>query len=250
MAQQPNIAPTNTASQVLRGLAGSFHIAQAERDIQDYCWERAQAPITYSLGFRNGVEYGLAIFDDSFLLRNLRCDRDHVRVWTIPEVPGRHYHAPKSMSLHHLGKPPPLCDGQPNHSRETADSHSDHSVILSRCFKIGDLVTRYQGENVWPDTNSFIVVRSLGPPSHEGFWIIAGPDVTEEDHVPDTGEYVGITTEQMRDSRIQELAGYENKITYARIKEHTQDGQFELEERATPFVLSAQVWLTEALFGE
>ncbi|KAL9089441.1 MAG: hypothetical protein Q9165_005762 [Trypethelium subeluteriae] len=270
MTQQPDITQRSIAYQVLEGLAGSLDITSTEHAIQSYQdqWsfkDVKDPPTIISLGFRSGVEYGLGIFRDSFFgHRTIFSDEDELSVWvephdqprftpTVPMAPSRSLHRTKQV---------PLCNEEFHPSHETVDDFRDCSVILSRFFLMGDLLTRHQGEDVWSGTDrrsDFVIMRALGPIAQKGFWIMARPKVTEDDILTNEAEeadideyerpWVPTVTEEMRSSRIAELAGFQDSIAYARIKEHTQSEQFELEERATnKFVLSSQTLISNASF--
>ncbi|KAI9657941.1 MAG: hypothetical protein M1821_002598 [Bathelium mastoideum] len=263
MAQEPDITRRSTASQVLEDLVDSIDITSDERGIQHYQRPTrvGYQPLITSLGFQNEVEFGLGIFKDSFYWpRNILPDHDEHRAWVMPRDQPRFWDGIPSMSLHQINQVP-LSNGESNQSHKRLDGQKDYSVVFSRCFLLGDLLTRHQGEDVWSDTDGslsdFVVVRALGPITNKGFWIMARPKVREDDELNDEEHietdyeppWISHLTEEKRASRIAKPPGFPNKIAYARIKEHTPGRQFELEDQATnEFVLSSQILISDVAF--
>ena len=169
-----------------------------------------------------------------------------------------------TMSLHRLDEPcpplgsvdpdssvhkisTPLIERDPNTAADRGEQLWGKNVVFTRFFQIGTLRTRAQAEAEagW-STFDFAVIKSLGPPEREGYWIIALPKLKVEDTDEDRWPPLIVTHEDQRNTRISKLPGFESSIALARIKERTKVGRFELEEQSiNKFVLSACVWLTK-----
>ncbi|KAI9694229.1 MAG: hypothetical protein M1820_009087 [Bogoriella megaspora] len=259
MAGAPDIPPLSIASQVLRPIGRDLDIgmsevdfAQFERDLLRDAYTRDEQII--SLGFRNGVEYGWS----TRVMHYVRPIPDEDEDVKLPYASKTKNVAKGWMtrSLHAISE---SYQGDSTATFSTSvngleNQMWENNVILARFVQIGMLWMRSQGDADWDSrfkgNIEFAIVKSLGPPEREGFWIIADAKLLKYAHgeLEEDERPMCPTDEEVRESRVQKLPGFQDEIAFARIKESVAFGQFELEEQsASKFVLSDYIWLPENL---
>ena len=164
----------------------------------------------------------------------------------------------------------PLLHPQAALSLKKHDASSSHSSIeqsagqskttpnsvkvLSRFFEVGRLFTG-TGEGALPEASRFIVVQATGPSHCTGLWILALPPCPwadwDENYDPPTTPLddrldKSMSDEElarMRSDRTTVLNGFQEPLSYARIKQDGERKEFDLVDPvASSFAISNMIW--------